>query len=158
MGKRLKTAIEYFEEIVVSIIFVNMCLFVVIQIISRYLFRSPLIYTEEMARFSYVWVTFFGMAIATKRENHIRIDILSMIVRGKGEAFINLLVNLVSLVLYVALVIIGIRYTSMTAIRVSPAMEISMAIVFVSLPLGAFFSVLRLAGIIWRDINSLRSE
>ena len=158
MGKLWKRAFDNIEEIVLSIFFVNMCIFVMIQIVSRYLFQNPWLYTEEVARFSYVWVTFFGMAIATKFESHICVDILLSLTKGRWNLFARVAVGIVSLVLYVGIALVGIRYVVTSAVRVSPAMEISMAYVTISLPLGAILSIVRLIPLIRRDITNLQTE
>jgi len=145
------------EEIVLSLLFVNMCAFVLIQIVSRYIFRSPLVFTEEVSRYSYVWVCFFGMSMATKLENHIRIELIFAFVKGRAQAVINLAINLISLGLYAGLVVIGFNYTRSNIIQLSPAMEISKAWIYVSLPLGALFSVIRMVHILKNDIKIIRT-
>jgi TRAP-type C4-dicarboxylate transport system permease small subunit len=157
MNKRLNYLLNNFEEVILGILFVNMCLFVLIQIVSRYIFKSPLLFTEEAARYSYVWITFFGMAVATKLENHIRIDLLFNLTKGKAQAIGNLVVNLVSLLLYAAVFVIGAQYTLSNTIQVSPAMEIPKAIIYASLPLGALVSIFRLLMLIQRDVQKMRS-
>lgn len=152
MQKIIKFVATNLEEIVISILFVNMCVFVLIQIVSRYIFHSPILYSEEMARYSYVWVCFFGMGVATKLQNHIKIDLLFLLLRGKAQVILKFLINILSLFLYTILLIIGYNYTLINVVQVSPAMEISKAIVYVSLPLGALFSIIRLIMIIKNDI------
>ena len=36
--------------------------------------NDPFIFTEEVSRYSYVWITFIGMSLATKTSDHIRVD------------------------------------------------------------------------------------
>jgi len=149
--------VKNFEEIVLSLLFLNMCVFVLIQIVSRYIFRSPILFTEEVSRYSYVWITFFGMAVATKLENHIKIDLLFILLKGKAQVILNLLVNFLSFFLYILIFIIGYNYTVTNMIQLSPAMEISKGFIYVSLPLGALFSIVRLLVIIKKEIDTLRT-
>ncbi len=144
------------EEIVLSLLFVNMCFFVLIQIVSRYVFHSPLLYTEEVSRYCYIWICFFGMAMATKLQNHIRIELVFIFIKGRAQAVINLVLNIISLGLYVVIFFIGLSYTLTNAVQLSPAMEISKAFVYVSLPLGALFSVIRMLAILKKEIKEIR--
>lgn len=157
MRKILTRLVKNFEEIVLSLLFLNMCVFVLIQIVSRYIFRSPILFTEEVSRYSYVWITFFGMAVATKLENHIKIDLLFILLKGKAQVILNLLVNFLSFFLYILIFIIGYNYTVTNMIQLSPAMEISKGFIYVSLPLGALFSIVRLLVIIKKEIDTLRT-
>lgn len=75
MGRKalnvLYTVIDYLSMILV----VAMVLFVFLQVICRRInIATP--WTEEMARFSFVYITFLGSVLATRDENHIMIDVL----------------------------------------------------------------------------------
>ena len=157
MRKVFQFVVKNLEEIVLSLFFVNMCVFVLIQIVSRYIFRSPLLFTEEVSRYSYVWVCFFGMSMATKLENHIRIELVFAFVKGRAQNVIDMLLNLMSLGLYAVLVVIGFNYTRSNVVQLSPAMEISKAWIYASLPLGALFSVIRMVSILKKNIRNLKT-
>lgn len=67
----LYKAIDYLSIILV----VAMVFFVFLQVICRRInIATP--WTEEMARFSFVYITFLGSILAAKDENHIMIDVL----------------------------------------------------------------------------------
>lgn len=158
MHKKVKYLVDNLEDLVIAVFFCGMCFFVFIQIISRYIFRSPLIYTDEAARYCYVWICFFGMAVSTKLENHIKIDLVEMLIKGKAKAIIRLFINSASLVLYAIITVIGYNYTTFNSIQLSPAMEISKAFIYASLPLGAFLSIVRLSFIIKKDVKNLLAK
>jgi TRAP-type C4-dicarboxylate transport system permease small subunit len=48
-----------------------------LQVIARYVLVTPLPWTEEIARFLLVWVTFLGAASITRRKLHITVDFFS---------------------------------------------------------------------------------
>jgi len=48
-----------------------------LQVMARYLFRTPIPWTEELARFLLVWVCFLGAASVTRRKLHISVEFLS---------------------------------------------------------------------------------
>jgi len=48
-----------------------------LQVISRYLFKIPFPWTEELARFLLVWVCFLGAASVTRRKLHITVEFFS---------------------------------------------------------------------------------
>jgi TRAP-type C4-dicarboxylate transport system permease small subunit len=95
--------------------------------------------------------------MATKLENHIRIELIFAFVKGRAQAVINLAINIISLGLYAGLVVIGFNYTRSNIIQLSPAMEISKAWIYASLPLGALFSVIRMVNILKDDIKKIRT-
>ncbi|AYY12685.1 TRAP transporter small permease [Actinobacteria bacterium YIM 96077] len=47
-----------------------------LQVVTRYVFSSPLPWTEEVARFLLVWLTFAAAGYVTARRLHISVDLL----------------------------------------------------------------------------------
>ena len=44
------------------------------QILMRYVFDSPIMWGEELSRISYAWFCFFGVALATRDEAHLKVE------------------------------------------------------------------------------------
>jgi TRAP-type transport system small permease protein len=49
------------------------------QVIWRYAFDSPLIWSEELARYLFVWIGYLGAWVAWKRGQHIALDAIQFI-------------------------------------------------------------------------------
>ena len=47
---------------------------ITIQVITRYFFSWPLVWVEELAQYSFIWMVFIGAALGFKEIRHIRID------------------------------------------------------------------------------------
>jgi TRAP-type C4-dicarboxylate transport system permease small subunit len=47
---------------------------ITIQIVTRYLFGQPLVWVEESAGYSFIWLVFLGAAAGFKELRHIRIE------------------------------------------------------------------------------------
>lgn len=45
----------------------------VLQVAFRYVFNAPLTWTEELARYLYIWACWLGAPVALRRGNHIAI-------------------------------------------------------------------------------------
>jgi TRAP-type C4-dicarboxylate transport system permease small subunit len=77
-------------------LFALLLILAVTQVVFRYVLMIPLPWTEELARFTLVWVTFFGAASVTRRKLHLAVDILiSKLASGKARVlsiFFNLLI------------------------------------------------------------------
>jgi len=42
-------------------------------VVSRYVFNSPLIWTDELATFLFLWMAMFGAVVAVRRDGHMRL-------------------------------------------------------------------------------------
>jgi TRAP-type C4-dicarboxylate transport system permease small subunit len=47
---------------------------VTLQIVMRYVFARPLMWSEELARFGYAWFAHFGAGLAAKDQTHLRVS------------------------------------------------------------------------------------
>lgn len=55
-----------------KIIMINMLIVITLQILMRYVFNTPLQWSEELARFSYGWFCLFGVSLVTYDRTHLR--------------------------------------------------------------------------------------
>ena len=87
------------------VLLVIMVLSVLWQIFSRYLLNSPSSFTEELARYLFIWIGILGAAYASGQQTHLSIDILPPKLnpsnRIKLRIFINILIILFSLTVLV---------------------------------------------------------
>ncbi|MCG8564073.1 MAG: TRAP transporter small permease [Desulfobacterales bacterium] len=62
----------YVAALLLSFVVIISC--VILQIISRYVFNQPLIWTEEISLFAFCWFTFLGSAVSSWEDNHLEVD------------------------------------------------------------------------------------
>ena len=58
------------------VLFVGMVGLVLAQVIARKFFE-PLVWSEELARYIFIWVAFIGWVIASRKQSHIRISLVT---------------------------------------------------------------------------------
>jgi len=49
---------------------------IIVQIVLRYVFNAPLVWTDEAASYLFVWVAFLGWGMATRKRVHIGISVI----------------------------------------------------------------------------------
>ena len=68
---RLKHPIDRLLESVLVLLFFTLFACVIIQVVTRYLFNDPAIFTEEASRFAIIWLSLLGTAYACGRLEHM---------------------------------------------------------------------------------------
>jgi len=76
MEKLLKFLNGILNSITV-LVFSIMVILVFLNVVLRYGFDSGLTWSEEIARFGFVWIVFLGAVIALKDKSHLGVDLLT---------------------------------------------------------------------------------
>jgi TRAP-type C4-dicarboxylate transport system permease small subunit len=111
-----------------------------LQVFTRYVTEDPLIWTEEVARYLFVWITLVGGAAAVRTNGHFGLDIL----RRYAPPLRKPLGALTMLVVFAFLALLfytGILETRQAATQMSPALQVTMHWAFLAIPLGAAFAL-----------------
>lgn len=77
-----------------SLLLVLMVLCVMLQVIGRYVMKVPNPWTEEAARYLFVWMVFASIGICARRGKHIRITIMHSILPRRITPFIDIFSDL----------------------------------------------------------------
>ena len=86
----LKLLDQYFEEVIVIILLGTMTFLVGLQVIMRYVMQDSLSWSEELARYVFIWMVNIGISYGVKKNRHISIDFLNTILpEKKSSNFIN---------------------------------------------------------------------
>lgn len=65
------------------------------QVFMRYIMDSPLIWSEEAARITFIWVTFIGAGLAFQRRENLRIQILPDALPPRSRLWLRLTMYLI---------------------------------------------------------------
>lgn len=112
------------------------------QVIMRYVFNAPLVWAEEAARYSLIWMTMLGAAVATRKLGHISIDSLLSRLGAQSRRHVDTVMDLLTLGLCLLLLWLGVQLAIMTADAVSTGIKIAMSWVYAAMPAGFFFMVI----------------
>ena len=105
-----------------------------LQIFSRYTALIPsYIWTEEMARFLFIWTIMIGAMIGVRESTHFEVDVWPQLSR-RGEAVVRLAGRLGVLVAALVFVWAGIEFTKFAWNRTSELAELPLWLIHVAWP------------------------
>lgn len=147
----MKKAIDKISSIINSIciaigctIFIILVISTVTQVVCRYFLHISVPWTEELARFCFIWATMLGAASLVKSNGHPAVDALTGKFTGKAKILHQIFVYLVIMIV----VYIGIRYgfalVAQTGLQLSPVMKIPYSYVYLAFPVGCIATVFHL--------------
>lgn len=133
----IQQAVDGVVRWVVILFMLVMTVAVCLQIVFRYIFNVPLGWSEEVARFSFVWVSFFGASALMRVREHINVNVLVERFPPRVRAACVLLADLVSLFCVYFFVVGGISLTANEWEQLAPATQIPMGWVYLAIPISA---------------------
>jgi len=143
--KGINKILNNVEEILVSsgILFAALLLF--INVVLRYVFKSAIIWAEELTRYIIVWVTFVGGAICVRRGSHLTVSVLLEFVKGSPRKVIIIGAHLVTMAFTLFLTCYGFNLLSQAYAtgQVTPALQAPYYIVYAAIPVGGALMSLR---------------
>lgn len=109
---------------------------VLCQVAAR-LTTGSIPWSEELARYLMIYMTYVGASVGVKRKSHIAITFLTDRLPRRPGLLVELAGDLLCLVLCALLVFYGWRVVALTLPQKSPALRIPMGAAYFSVVLGA---------------------
>ena len=129
---------------------------VTLQIISRYTGLIPkYIWTEEVARFCFVWMIMVGSIVAVKEEAHFEVDLVPLPDEPRKRARSRLVVHVAMLLMAIVFSWYGYEFARFGSEQHSEMTGINMAAIYVSFPVAGLGWCLFLFDKISTDVETL---
>ena len=145
---------KHFEEFLCVLCFVFFVVVSNLQIVVRYLLSAyiSLPWTEELARYSFLWCMFLGLSWGIRENEHLTVDILKLFL-SPGMQRVQAI--LVSLVIIVFTVIVGwqgfeVFWGQMRMGQKLAASGLPMWLVYLAFPASFFLVLVRISQRIYR--------
>lgn len=144
---KLSRTVNKWIEYLVSGLGLSMSIIVAVQVFCRYVLNHSLFWSEELARFLLVWLTFLGASVAYYRGVHPGIDVIYTRMPDAIRKVAAITVHLLSMILFAIMIIFGIKFSYFIRHQISPALYLPKWLVFTIIPLSG--SVLMLHSLIF---------
>lgn len=128
----------------------------VLQVFTRTVLNDAMVGTEEVARYSFIWVSFLGSSLAiSKIGTHPTVDILNNALKGKAKYGHLIFTHIVMMLFGFVLLIHGGRLVTMVLEQLSPTLRIPMSAVYGACPVGGVGIILNSIAKIFEMIELL---
>ncbi len=123
-------------EGVICLLIAAMILSAMGQVISRYVFNAPLIWSEELSRYLFIWLAFLGAWQAWILREHLGIDMLPEIIPARMIRPLQLLIEVLVLIFAVASMYLGQKILQVSMRQPSAVLRLPMVWVYASYYVG----------------------
>lgn len=121
-----------------SIIAISVVMIVVTlaQVIFRYLIEAPLPWSEELARYCFVWIVFLGGAVGLARGIHLGVDLLVNLLPLPLQRWLNALTNALIGAFAATVIYASLPVLNMNMFQRSPALGLQMTYIYLAIPIS----------------------
>jgi TRAP-type transport system small permease protein len=131
---------------------------VAMQILSRYTGLIPrYIWTEEIARFCFIWIVMIGAMIAVRDGTHFDVDVLPK-ASARVEAGLRIFVHLMMLLASLIFVTYGYQFARFGSIQYSEIAGLPMLSIYIAWPLAGVTWIAFLGEKFREDVRIMRGE
>lgn len=142
----VKKLLDWLEKICIvgSIFtFAVMIIMGVLQVVGRYVaFGNYLFFTEEVARYMFIWGVFLASPVCLRRQSHAAVTLFVNWMPKKARKVVLTIASLCCIFFFFLIFYKGIELTSVTWRQASPALEIPMGSIYMAIPVGGFLMLL----------------
>lgn len=139
--KGVRSVLYGFSVVAMSV----MLVIIFAQVVTRYLFNYTPEWSEELARFLFVWVVFLGSALIMGESGHLAVQFLPD--KFKGTVFgtiLDVVINVCGYIFIGLLLTQGWKMTSIMTFQRAPGLDIPMSWVYVIIPVSCVLMLLYL--------------
>lgn len=137
---------KHLEEFLCVIILAAMTIAIFLQVVLR-VAEAPLAWTEELARYLFVWLIYISSSYAIRVRGHIKVEIVALFLKEKGKLILDIIANICFFAFALIIAIYGWKYIyQMASVRVqySPTLHVNMIYPYMSFALGCSLMVFRI--------------
>lgn len=134
----IKTIFEWFASLSLAL----MTILISLQVLFRYVLSSPLAWTEELARFTFIWMTFVASILASVSGEHVAITMLQERLKGIPHYILVATANIFSAAFFGIVTYYTTTQWSKLGTQTSAALKIPMNMVYLGIIIGCLFMTL----------------
>lgn len=145
MKKILKWLDDNLELYICVFLMSAMTLVTFVQVVMRKVFNNSLSWSEELARYIFIWLIYIGISYGCKLRKHIKIDAALNLFPKKARPYIVILGDILFIAFAVYIAYTGVTYSlsQMQYGMCSPALKIPMEYIYMSTVVGFGLAFIR---------------
>jgi TRAP-type C4-dicarboxylate transport system permease small subunit len=157
--KRFLDAYYRLLQVLITLLMGLLIVPVTMQIVSRYTGLIPrYIWTEEIARFCFIWIIMIGAMIAVRDGSHFTVDLLPDAKSTRGEAVRRLFADFIVFLVAMIFIVWGWPLVLFGLLQTSEISELPMVTIYIAWPLAGVTWILFLGEKTVENIKVMRSH
>ena len=113
-----------------------MAVIVFANVSLRYLTNFSITWSEEVARYLMIWMTFIGAGLALRTGGHVAVGNFQEMLGPNGQRAIRVLILCLLLAFFSIMIWMGLNYMDRARFQLTPATRVSFSYIYAAMPIG----------------------
>ncbi|WP_186670749.1 TRAP transporter small permease [Sporosarcina sp. BP05] len=127
---------------------------VFMQVVFRFVINKPLAWSEELAIYCLVWLTFLGAAYAMSLKAHIGVDFFTELFPISVRKVFFTMTTIASIAFYIIMIVQGYDLARQSMAQLSPVLRLPMGLVYSVIPISGLFLIINLVHLFTKGIKT----
>lgn len=123
-------------KVSIIVISVVMILATLAQVVFRYVIAAPLPWSEELARYCFIWIVFLGGAVGLSRGIHLGVDLFVNMLPIKMKRGLDALTTVLIAGFSATIIYASIPVIEMNMLQRSPSLGLQMSWIYMAIPVS----------------------
>lgn len=142
MGKYLLEVLDWLCDISSLVILYVTVVVIFVQVIARYVLKVALPWTEEFARYAFIWLVFLANALAERRKEHFRCTYFVEQAPRRVRYALWVFDEILIFAFFIWLLQDSLQFMKMGKRMISTVLQLRLDWVYWGLPVAVIFSLL----------------
>ena len=144
-NRSIMDAIDWLEEKFLVYTFFATIALISAQIFMRAALNSSLVWSEELARYLFIWQCWVGVSFAERKTGQIKIEFLREVLSPEKKRWLDIVAITITMGTAILLIIFGLDLCSnfMRSGIKSASLRIPMYLIYASMPVGCLLHTIR---------------
>jgi TRAP-type C4-dicarboxylate transport system permease small subunit len=112
------------------------------HIIGRYLLKAPIYFSEELARYCFIWACMLGASVVNRADEHTNVNYFTTFLSKRAQGWLYIGRQIAILALLATLIYYGVALSIRMNTVHSAAMDISWSYIYMALPVGSLLLII----------------
>ena len=147
--------LETLEKILLAASSAAMVVIIVYQVILRYCFNASNSWSEELARYLFIYDVMLAASIAIRKKSHLQVDFFINLLKPKQKAAFTSVATVLGIVFLGFLFSYSLTLCTAAGANISPGIKVSMAVPYASMPIGVVLMILTSIEVVLKNLAFL---
>lgn len=111
---------------------------VFVQVMFRFVFRTPFDWAEEVTRYCFIWVSLLGAILGVDARAHFYVDVVPNLLGARKRKVLDVSLRAIVLVFLAAVGAVSVRLAIVMGDQLSPVLDLPLSYIAVAVPIGLF--------------------